>query len=201
MHARLVTFTGAANFDAGLRFVQENLLPAISDLKGYRGLNVSIDSTAGNFGVLSLWDTAAERDKSWEHLAASRQEGLSILGGQLEGETYEQLVMVIGDPPPTVGSSLMVTPVSMDPAKVDENVAGFRKEVLPRIQATPGFGAVRLLMNPETGRGMVGTAWADEDAMRAADADARARRQETAESRGIQFGDVSYRRIAFIDLR
>jgi heme-degrading monooxygenase HmoA len=200
MYARLVTFTGAKNFEAGVSFIRESLLPTISDLKGYRSINVSADRAAGVFGVLSLWDTAAERDASWERLAASRQEGQDIVGGELTAQTYEQLVVDISDPPPAVGSALTVTPVSMDPAKVEENVADFRSDILPRIKATPGFRAVRVLMNRETGQGMVGTAWADEDAMRAADAAARARRQE-ATARGIQFGEVSYREILFTDLR
>jgi heme-degrading monooxygenase HmoA len=200
MYARFVTFTGAKNVDAGVSFIRESLLPAISDLKGYRGLYVSADRAGGVFGVLSLWDTAAERDASWERLAGGRREGQDIIGGQLSAETYEQLVVDTSDPPPAAGSPLMVTPVSMDPAKVEENVADFRSNVLPRIKATPGFRAVRLLMNRETGQGMVGTAWADEDAMRVADAGARARRQEATAS-GIQFGEVSYREILLTDLR
>lgn len=200
MYARFVTFAGAKDFDAGISFIRESLLPAISDLKGYRGLFVSADRVAGVFGVLSLWDTAAERDASWERLASRRQEGQDIIGGQLSAETFEQMVWAMSDQPPAVGSSLMVTPVSMDTAKIEENIADFRSNVLPRIKATPGFRAVRVLMNRETGQGMVGTVWADRDAMRAADADSRARRQE-ATARGIQFGEVSYREIVFTDLR
>lgn len=200
MYARIVTFTGARNIDGGIRFLREDLLPVIGDQKGYRGLNASADRPGGVFGVLSLWDTAAERDASWDVLAARREEGLGIVGGQLSAETYEQLLLEVGSTPPAPGSALMLTPISMDPAKIDENFAFFRSEVLPRIKAGRGFQAARTLMNRETGQGMVGTAWADEDAMRAAAADAEARRPE-AVARGVRFGEVSYREIVFTDLR
>lgn len=200
MYARIVTFTSAKNIDGGISFLRGNLLPIISDQKGYRGLSLSADRPGGVFGVLSLWDTEAERDASWDVLAQRRQEGLDIIGGQLSVKTYEQLLLDQGDTPPAPGSALMLTPISMDPAKIDENLAFFRSDVLPRIKATQGFQAARVLMNRETGQGLVGTAWADEDAVRAAAADAQARRPEGA-ARGVQFGEVSYREIVFTDLR
>jgi heme-degrading monooxygenase HmoA len=200
MYARIVTITGAKNIDGGISFLRENLLPIISDQKGYRGLSVSVDRPGGVLGVLSLWDTVAERDASWDTLAQRRQEGLGIIGGQLGVQNYEQLLLEEGDTPPAPGSALMLTPISMEPAKIDENFAFFRSDVLPQIVASQGFQAARVLMNRETGEGMVGTAWTDEDAMRAAAADAQARREQGM-ARGVQFGEVSYRDIALADLR
>ncbi|MDP9337009.1 MAG: hypothetical protein M3Q30_27355, partial [Actinomycetota bacterium] len=87
-----------------------------------------------------------------------------------------------------------------DPAKIDENFAFFKSDVLPRIKANAGFQSVRNMLNRETGHGLVGTAWANEDAMKTAAAEAQARRQE-AIARGVSFGDTSYREILFSDLR
>jgi hypothetical protein len=105
----------------------------------------------------------------------------------------------VGDPPGP-GSALMVTRISMDPAKIDENLAFFKSDVLPRIKANAGFQAVRNMLDRKTGQGLVGTAWANEDAMKAAAAEAQSRRQEGI-ARGVSFGDVSYREILFSDLR
>src|SRR5258708_3217506 len=200
MYARIVTITGAKNIDGGISFLRENLLPVISDQKGDRGLSVSVDRPGGGLGGLSLWDTGAERDASWDALAQRRQGGLGIIGGQLGVQNYEQLLLELGDKPPAPGSALMITPVSMEPARIDENFAFFRSDVLPQITASQGFQAALRLMNRETGEGLVGTVWTDEDAMRAAAADARARREQGM-ARGVQFGEVSYRDIALADLR
>jgi heme-degrading monooxygenase HmoA len=198
MYARIVTITGTTDIDGGISWFRENVVPAIRDQKGYRGLGVNADRAGRVLGVLTLWDTEAERDASWDSLAAGRQESAAIIGGQLTAETYEELLRDAGKTPPAPGSALILQPISMEPAKVDENFAFFKNEVVPRIKASQGFQNVRALMNRETGHGLVGTVWADEDAMRAAAADAQARRPQ-AVARGVQFGEASFREIVFVD--
>jgi hypothetical protein len=48
----------------------------------------------------------------------------------------------------------------MAPAKIEEILGFFRRDVLPRMKAQPGFCAVRNMINRQTGEGMVGTVWA-----------------------------------------
>lgn len=198
MYARIVTITGAKDIDAGIRWLREQLPPALKDQKGFRGMGVSADRTGGVLGVLTLWDTEADREASWEAQAAGRQEAQDIIGGQVSMESYEELLAEAGSTPPGAGSKLMLLPVTMDPAKVDENLAFFKSHVLPGIRANRGFQFVRLLMNRKTGHGLGGTVWADEDAMRAAAAgDQEGRRESVA--RGVQFGEESRQEIVFTD--
>jgi hypothetical protein len=200
MHTRVLTFTGAMNIDRGVDFLREKVVPLLGEQKGYRGVTASADRSAGVLGILSLWETQADRDASESSLASSRQEGLDIVGGELTVENFEQVVAEVGATPPGPGSSLMVTRLSMDPGKVDENLAFFKAEVLPRIKAGAGFQFVRNMVNRETGQGVVGSAWATRDAMEAAAAEALARRQEGI-ARGVSFGDLSYREVLFADVR
>lgn len=199
MHTRVLTFTGATNIDDGVAFVRDTAVPVLQEQKGYRGVTASADRDGGVLGVLSLWETEADRDASFGRLAELRQQGLDVVGGELTVDNFEQLVEEVASPP-TVGSALMVTRISMDPSKVDENVAFFRSEVLPRIAAIPGFRALRNMIDRETGRGIVGSAWADQDAMKNAAADAEGRRPE-ARARGVNFDDISFREIVFADMR
>ena len=37
MHVRVVTFTGAKDIDAGVKFLEEKVNPAMSSQKGYQG--------------------------------------------------------------------------------------------------------------------------------------------------------------------
>jgi heme-degrading monooxygenase HmoA len=200
MDVRIVTFTGAKDIDAGVNFAREKVLPILSEQKGYRGMTASADRDAGLFAVLSLWDTAEERDATESVLAPSRQEGAEIIGGDVTVETYEQLVAEIGETPPGPGSALMVTRISMDPAKVDDNTAFFKSEVAPRIKANPGFQGLRNMMNRTTGKGVVGTAWADEASRQRSADEAMARRDE-ATARGVMFDDISFREILLADTR
>jgi hypothetical protein len=199
MHTRVLTFTGAKNIDGGVDFLRQTVIPLLNEQKGYQGVNASADRSGGVLGILSLWQTESDRDASEGALAKARQEGLDIIGGELSVETFEQLLAEVDDAPGP-GSALMITRISMDPTKIDENLAFFKSEILPRIKASAGFQAVRHMINRETGHGLVGTAWANQDAMRSAAAEAQSRRQEGI-ARGVSFGDVSFREILFSDLR
>ena len=199
MYTRVLTFTGAKKIDDGVAFARENAVPVLKEQKGYRGLSASADRDGGVLGLLSLWETEADRDASLDALAQLRQQALDIVGGELTVESFEQLVEEIASPP-TVGSALMVTRISMDPSRIDENLGFFRSEILPRITATPGFLALRNMIDRKTGRGIVGSVWADQDAMKKAAADAEGRRHE-GRARGVNFDEDSYREIVFADMR
>ncbi|MDQ6853339.1 MAG: hypothetical protein M3046_06555 [Actinomycetota bacterium] len=198
MHTRVLTFSGATNIDDGVAFVRDNATPVLREQKGYRGSTASADRAGGVLGVLSLWETEADRDASFGPMAELRQQGLDVVGGELTVDNYEEVVQEMASPPP-VGSALMITRISMDPSKVDENLRFFRSEVAPRITAAPGFRALRNMIDRKTGRGIVGSAWADQDAMKNAAAQAEARRDE-GRARGVSFDGDSFREIVFADM-
>jgi heme-degrading monooxygenase HmoA len=199
MFARTVTFTGATDIDAGMRYLQDTVAPLLREQKGFRGVTASADRFSGVLGVLSLWETEADRDASESTLVKAREEGQRVIGGEMTVEHFEELLVEV-DQPPTVGCSLLLRRLSMDPGKIEENLGFFRREVLPQIKANPGFCAVRNMINRQTGEGMVGTVWADRASIDAAAEAAEARRQQ-AEQRGVTFGEQSKREIVFVDLR
>ncbi|MBV9042061.1 MAG: hypothetical protein JOZ68_13730 [Acidimicrobiia bacterium] len=200
MHARVMTFSGAKNIDDGLVFLREKAMPEVRSQPGYRGLTASADRQGGVFGILSLWETEADRQASRTALDGLRQEALGVMGGELTIEDFEQVVLEMGDTPPGPGSALLVQRATMDPAKVDDNLSFFKSEVVPRIKANPGFRGLRNLLNREAGQSIVGTVWADTESMRSALAQGQQNRQ-AAIDRGISFGDVSEREVLLTDLR
>ncbi len=199
MHTRVVTFTGVKDFEGGIALVRDEVLPVLNEQKGYRGTTVSADRSGGVLGVLSLWDTAADREASFGALAKARQRGVEITGAEMKIESFEELVADINEVP-AVGSALMVTRISMEPAKIGANLEFFKSEVLPRIEANDGFQALRNMINRETGEGIVGSVWRDQEAMKAAADGALARREE-ATARGVAFGGDSYRELLLVELR
>jgi len=199
MFTRIVAFTGATDIDAGMRYLQDAVAPLLREQKGFRGVTASADRSGGVLGVLSLWETEADRDASESTLVKAREEGQRVIGGEMTVEHFEELLVEI-DKPPTVGCSLLLRRISMDPAKIDENLGYFRREVLPQIKANPGFCAVRNMINRQTGEGIVGTVWADQASMDAGAEAGEARRQQAAQ-RGVTFGEQSKREIVFADMR
>jgi heme-degrading monooxygenase HmoA len=200
MNVRVVTTTGAKDIDAGVTFLQEKALPVLNAQKGYRGCTASADRAGGVFAVLTVWETPADRDASDSALASIRQEAMGVIGGEVKVENFEQLVTEVGQTPPGPGSALMVTRISMDPGKIDENIAFFKSEIAPRIKATPGFQGLRNMINRDTGDGIVGTAWSDQEALKRAADEAMTRRAE-ATGRGVKFVETSFREIVLADLK
>lgn len=199
MFTRIVTFTAVTDIDAGISYLRDTVVPLLSEQKGFRGVTASADRSGQVLGTLTLWETEADRDASDSTMVKAREEGQRVVGGEMTVENFEELLVEI-DKPPTVGCSLLLRRVSMDPAKIEENLGFFRREVLPEIKAQAGFCAVRNMINRQTGEGIVGTVWSDRSSMDAAAEAAEARRQRAAQ-RGVTFGEQGKREIVFADLR
>jgi hypothetical protein len=180
MFSRVVTISGARDIDAGIEYVSSTVAPVLHQQRGFRGTTVSVDRASGLCGVLSLWETEADREASDSALLKLREEATEIIGGQLTVELFEEVLFEVVGGPPTVGSSLLVTRVTTDVAKVDETIAYFQREVLPQIKDGPGLLAVREMVNRQTGEALVGTVWTDPASMRAA-AEAAMERQRTVD--------------------
>ena len=140
MYSRVVNFTGAKDIDAGITFLQEKALPAMRDMKGYRGLSASVDRAAGSLGVLSLWETEEDREGSDSLLAATRQEGADVIGGEMTVEKYEVLVSEVGAEPPAPGSALWSCGSAWIRERSTRTPSTSRASWLPGSQPPKGFG-------------------------------------------------------------
>jgi hypothetical protein len=197
MYARVTTLTGVKDVDGFLASLQETSLEALRAQRGYKGLSVSADRSSGVVGTLTLWETEADRDASDSALAKLREEVTGQFAADTQVDTFEEQVVEMSRPP-AVGSRLMVTRISLEPAKIDEHMEHFKQEVLPQIKAAPGFRSMRIMINPQTGEGIAGSVWDDEQTMRAAAEAAMARRPE-ATAQGVNFGETSFREFVFIE--
>jgi len=196
MYARIVQSNAATDIDGGVAFVRDTVIPIVRQQHGYRGLVVSADRTAKVFGVLSIWADQADMEASTGAMAKTRDEGQAIIGGELTVEGFEEILFETKQPPGP-GVSLLVRRLTMDPAKVDDNIEFFRTTILPQIQAPPGFRGVRQLVNRETGNAIVGTLWDDAAAMEKAAVDAEARQAHAAGR--VTFADQTKREILLVD--
>ena len=198
MHIRMTLTEGVSNIDRVADVLRDEVVPALREMKGFRGMTASVDRAAGVVGILTLWDSEADLTASDSAVGQLRENTIKDIGGRLvEVRAYEELVSEMGDAPPAVGCPLLITPTRMDPAKIDENAAFFRETVLPDMKSVPGFRAVRNMVDRQTGEGRVGMVLADGSAVEAARVRAAERRQMAA-SRGVELGEMSQREIIFM---
>jgi heme-degrading monooxygenase HmoA len=198
MFTRLVTFTDASNIDAGIDYVRDTVSSVLHQQKGFAGTIASADRANGVYAVLTRWETEADRDASESALLKVREEGQQIVGGRLSVEYFEEVRLEKVAGPPRVGAGLLVTRASMDPAKVEDNLRYFEREVLPEIKKSPGLLFVRQLINRKTGDALVGSGWTDAAAMRAGAVEAENRQRNTPDL-PVTIVDRSQREIVFID--
>ena len=76
------------------------------------------------------------------------------------------------------------TSVRGDPARIDEGISYVRDEVMPTVTSMDGCMGISMLVNRETGRGIVTTSWMSEDDMRATDGRVSAFRSRAGEIMG-----------------
>ena len=200
MFVRVLTFAGAEHIDEGIRFVRDEAVPILRQQHGYAGLAASADRSAGVLGIVSRWETEADREASDSALAKTRVDGLQIIGGTMTLELFEELVWEVAERPVAGSSLIRLRRISMDPARVDENLEFFLSVAVPELRSAPGFQAVRYMINRQDGTGMVGTVWRDEAALEAGEAAGVARRQRATAERGVTFGEESTREIPYADL-
>jgi hypothetical protein len=198
MYTRLITWTNATNIDGGIEYLRGTALPLIHQQKGYRGLSATVDRSTGRLNILSIWESVADRDASDGAMGKARDEATEIIGGTIQVEKLEDLVSEVVSPP-VPGAALMVSPFSMDPVTIDENLSFFKNEIVPQIKAAPGFCSLRNMVNRDTGEGYVGTVWVDRAALDKQAEGAAAARREAASARGIAFGEIRYLEFVLVD--
>jgi heme-degrading monooxygenase HmoA len=197
MYARVLTLTGVKDFDAAVEVVRE-ALPTLRAQRGYQGMTASADRSNGMFGILSVWETEADREASEGAMAKTRDAALAQLNAtDMKVDNLEERVVQMNRPP-TEGDALFLTRFSMDPGKLEENLEFFKSTVAPDMASKPGFVGLRNMVNPATGEGLVGTVWESEEARQGAVDAAMARRAE-AQGRGVTLGEPSLRDIVFAD--
>ena len=198
MYTRVVMFRGASDLDAGVEFVRNEVAPVLRQQHGYQGLTTSIDRSSALIGVMSTWETEADREASDSAMSKIREEAQTVIGGEMTIENFELAVIDVAGRP-AVGSSLLVRRISMDPARIEESLEFFREEVLPRIKESSGYLATRNMIDRQTGEGFVGTVWTDNASMEAA-AEAADARRALAADRGITFSEQTRREVMFVDM-
>jgi heme-degrading monooxygenase HmoA len=198
VYARVVMLTGVKDIDAAVTYLQGEPLSVVRSQRGYKGMSAGADRSSGLLGILSLWETAADRDASESALAKTRDDARKDLASGMTVESLDQVAVQVSNPP-TPGCALALTRISIDPGQVGAIIEHFKKEILPEVIGYPGFRSMRNLINPETGEGMVSSIWDDEKSRDAALEAAQARRDEAA-ARGVTFGERILGEVVFTDL-
>ncbi|MCX6399294.1 MAG: hypothetical protein NTX33_05115 [Propionibacteriales bacterium] len=159
MFARSSTFHGRpGNIDAGIRYVQDEVVPMLDGAEGCRGLSLLVDRETGYCIATSSWDSEEAMAASDKQLRSTRDRGKDILGASLQVDSWEIAVM-------HRTHHAECCRVSWIEGDLDAMTETFRVAIMPRLEELDGFCSASMLVDRLAGLGCVTTAWESRAAM------------------------------------
>ena len=194
MYARSTTLKGSpGNIDAGIAFVKDEVWPKLERTDGCRGLSLLVDRETGQCIATSSWESEEAMHDSDGQLRPSRERGRDILGGSMQVDEWEIVLMHRNHH----GECCRVSWVQGD---LDAMTETFRVSLLPELEQTAGFCSASLMVNRSTGMGCATTAWESREAMEASRTAADQLRQRAASDAGGEILDVHEFELAYAHL-
>jgi heme-degrading monooxygenase HmoA len=185
--ARFTTVRGdPAKLDTAADRVDGEVRARVEAMAGNRGFAVLTDPRGGRLIGASYWEDERALRASEAELADSRVAAAQSLDGEFDMESY---AVAIGSRRtiPGRGAEVRLTRTQVDPARLEEAVTLTREETLPRVKGADGLCSFQMLIDRESGRGMVITAWEDHAASTAFAPVAEQLRARAADRVGIRF--------------
>jgi hypothetical protein len=161
MYARVNMIFGAKDkVDAGIARIEGSDRRVVEATSGNQGLATMVDREAGVIVAVSFWDEPLYSSDA--SLTQEREAAAAAAGGDLVVERFE-LVGRTQPSPAAAGAVVRMARVRLDPAAVADGLGLFTREVLPAVEAAAGLCSAEVLIDRESGDGIIVTVWIDAD--------------------------------------
>jgi len=189
-----------SNIDPGIKYVAEEVMPAITAMDGCIGLSMLVDRESGLCIATSAWNDDQSMQAADASLRPMREEAGKILGGDVSVDEWE-IAVLHRDHRTSDSTSVRCTWLRTDPARIDEAIEFFRSEVLPVAESMGGFCSASLMVDRGAGRAVSAVTWDSRQAMEDSREDAAELRSMVADKAGAQIEDVAEFEMALAHLR
>ena len=94
MHARVTTFEGPVEaFEEGVQQARDQILPAVRQLAGFKGMYLLADRGSGKALAITLWESEEALRASEEAANRLRQQSAATMGEEIRAvDRYEVVV-------------------------------------------------------------------------------------------------------------
>jgi heme-degrading monooxygenase HmoA len=172
----------------------------LDDLEGYLGCGLLVDRGSNTVVSVTYWATAEARQASESASARIRAQVVGENVRQIEMDRFEE---VISERMRAPGGQafLRSTDLYGVPDKLDDGIAFVRDKALPVLKQQPGFRAMLVSVNRETGRMMAASVWETEQARAASEASIQNLRGEAAKILGASGARVENFETVYVSIK
>ena len=164
MFARYTTVRGDLDkLEAAIEYVDGEVRAAVEATPGNLGFAVITDPAGGRVTGASYWDSRESMTNAESALAESRERTAGMVGGEVSMERFE-VVLGFRHSIPARGALARLSRFQVEPASADEAITHWREESVPRVKGADGLCSFQLLLDRDTGSGMVVSSWENQAA-------------------------------------
>ena len=159
-------------------------LPALKEIDGYAGHSFGVNRESGDCQAVTFWEGEDALEASGEAATRIRTATTQAAGASIASvETYETLMMERAQRPRTP-AYVRVTRGQAEPGRIDELARRMRENALPAVRDLPGFMALVLNANRESGKFAITSVWSGAEEREASLEAIKDIRRETFEAIG-----------------
>jgi len=201
MYARTTTVhADPQRIDEGIRYVRDEVMPAVQSMPGCMGLSMLCDRDSGRCIVTTSWDSEESMSASREAVRAMRERATDVMGGRFDVQEWEIAVLHRAHQAPE-GACCRVTWTRGDPARMDEMAETFRTGLVPRLDDIPGFCSVSVMGDRQTGMSVLTATYDDRGSLERSAEAVRGMREQFAQQMGLEITDMAEFELAIHHLR
>jgi heme-degrading monooxygenase HmoA len=175
--------------DAGIAYVRNTVMPAMTHIDGFVGLSLMVDRETGRCIATSAWRTEQAMRDSAERATAIRDGAATAFGGTAEVEEWEVAVMHRAHHAQP-GVCMRATWTRTDPDGIDAATDVFKYKTLARIEDLSGFCSASLLINRAEGRAVVTVGYDSREALDLSRQQGAAVRDEAVRDANLEVLDI-----------
>lgn len=201
-YARVIRLQGGdpSKAEEGQRRWQEEILPALKQQPGFRGVSAMMNRKTGDGLNVSYWESEKALRDATEKLRPIGDKIRQATGRQIVEEDICEVAVEERFKPPKAGVWVRVTTLDGDPAKAASGIETYKSKVVPTVRDLSGCRAAILLLNRQTGKSFSGTIWETEEDLRRSESAISGLRQEAAQDVGARTPRVEAFEIRFTEI-
>ena len=192
MFVRSTTVLGNPfSIDDGVDFLRANVMPTLEKTDGCVGLSMLADRESGRCIAATAWQSDEAMRATAEQLKPTRNKFAVTLGGEGAEVQHWEVALVHREHPTGDGAGAQVAWARIQPNHLDDLVAAYRDNLMPKLCELPGFCSLSFMLDRRNGRTVSVTCFEDFDAVHRVRKEARQMREQFAQAMGARIVDVA----------